>query len=133
MSYTASSDSTQLGERETPSLIAASKVNGTKVYNHAGDSLGSIHDVMLDKSSGHVKYAVLSFGGFLGIGEKYHPLPWNQLTYSEEHGGYVINLDRNILEGAPVYSDSDAPNWSSREYAGSIDTYYGGGAVPQRD
>jgi sporulation protein YlmC with PRC-barrel domain len=56
-------------------MIAASKVNGTSVYNAAGEKLGSVYDVMLDKISGHAEYAILSFGGFLGIGEKYHPLP----------------------------------------------------------
>jgi len=67
-------------------LIAASKVNGTSVYNTAGESLGSVHDVMLDKASGKADYAILSFGGFLGIGERYHPLPWNQLTYAPQAG-----------------------------------------------
>jgi sporulation protein YlmC with PRC-barrel domain len=124
MSYSASSDSSHLADKETTSLIAASKVNGTRVYDTAGESLGSIHDVMLDKRSGQVKYAVLSFGGFLGMGEKYHPLPWDQLTYSEQHGGYVVNLDRDRLEGAPVYAASETPDWSSPSYPGSIDDYY---------
>lgn len=57
-----------------PTMIAASKVNGTKVYSRSGKSSGAIHDVMLDKESGQVTYAVMSFGGFLGIGEKYHPV-----------------------------------------------------------
>ncbi len=124
MSDTTISGSDHLGDKETVSLIAASKVNGTSVYNTAGDPLGHIHDIMLDKRSGQVKYAVLSFGGFLGIGEKYHPLPWNQLSYSERHGGYVVNLDRNRLEGAPVYAASDMPDWSSEKYYGGIDDYY---------
>ena len=59
------------------SLIAAEKVNGTSVYNTAGDKLGSIDDIMLDKNSGRAIYAVMSFGGFLGMGEKFHPLPWS--------------------------------------------------------
>jgi sporulation protein YlmC with PRC-barrel domain len=123
MSYSTSSES-HLAEKETASLIAASKVNGTSVYNNAGESLGSIHDVMLDKRSGHVKFAVMSFGGFLGIGEKYHPVPWNQLAYSEEHGGYVINLDRSRLEGAPVFSASESPDWSSPAYPERVEDYY---------
>ncbi|WP_254066688.1 PRC-barrel domain-containing protein [Acidisoma sp. S159] len=76
-------------------LIAASKVNGTSVYNAAGESRGSVHDVMLDKASGKADYAILSFGGFLGIGERYHPLPRNQLTYDPQAGGFVVNLDRS--------------------------------------
>ena len=72
---------------ETGSLIAASKVNGTHVYNGQGESLGSIYDVMIDKRSGKVAYAVMSFGGFLGMGEDYHPLPWSVLTYDTESRG----------------------------------------------
>src|ERR1700761_5512972 len=100
-------------QRETMTMIAASKVNGTKVCNAAGESLGSIHDVMLDKQSGHVTYAVMSFGGFLGIGEKYHPLPWHQLTYNRTYDAYVVNLDKRTLENAPSYSTSDVFDWSS--------------------
>jgi PRC-barrel domain len=93
---------------ETGSLIAASKVNGTNAYNGQGESLGSIYDVMIDKQSGKVAYAVMAFGGFLGMGEDYHPLPWSVLTYDTQQGGYVVNLDKEALEGAPRYAESDA-------------------------
>ncbi len=126
MSSTTNMASGDVSQRETTSLIAASKVNGTSVYNQLGDSLGSIYDVMLDKRSGQVGYAVLSFGGFLGMGEKYHPLPWNRLTYSEQHGGYVIDLDKRQLEGAPAYSTSDNPDWTTGAYSDSVDKYYAG-------
>ncbi len=125
MSYTNTTQNRDIGSKETASLIASSKVSGTSVYNSAGDSLGSIHDVMLDKRSGKVTYAVMSFGGFLGMGEKYHPLPWDQLTYREDFGGYVVNLDKRALEGAPVYGPADAPDWSSPAYTDQIDSYYG--------
>ena len=97
---------------ETDNLIAASKVNGTSVYNTAGDSLGSIFDVMIDKVSGQVSYAVLSFGGFLGIGENYYPLPWSMLTYNTGQGGYVVDIDKRRLEDAPNYSASDTNRWA---------------------
>ncbi len=87
---------------ETDSLIAASKVNGTSVYNTAGDNLGSIYDVMIDKVSGQVSYAVLSFGGFLGIGEDYYPMPWSMLTYDTGQGGYVVDIDKDRLEARPA-------------------------------
>jgi sporulation protein YlmC with PRC-barrel domain len=125
MSYTDTMQNTDVASKETASLIAASKVRGTSVYNNTGDSLGSIHDVMLEKRTGKVTYAVLSFGGFLGIGEKYHPLPWHELTYSDQFGGYVVNLDRNVLEGAPVYDESASPDWASPAYTDRIDAYYG--------
>jgi sporulation protein YlmC with PRC-barrel domain len=107
-------------------LIAASKVNGTAVYNTAGENLGSVYDVMLDKASGKADYAILSFGGFLGIGQRYHPLPWHQLTYDPQASGYVVNLDRSRLEGAPTYEADDLSLWDERRTT-DIDTYYGTG------
>src|ERR1700675_1334695 len=90
-------------------LIAASKVNGTTVYNRAGEKLGSIYDIMLDKISGKAEYAIMSFGGFLGIGDRYHPLPWSVLNYDPAQGGYVVDLDPRRLGGAPNYSADEAP------------------------
>ena len=109
---------------ETGSLIAASKVNGTHVYNGQGESLGSIYDVMIDKRSGEVAYAVMAFGGFLGMGEDYHPLPWSVLTYDTRQGGYVVDLDRETLDGAPRYTESEASRWDDPEYTRGIDDYY---------
>jgi sporulation protein YlmC with PRC-barrel domain len=105
-------------------LIAASKVNGTNVYNLVGDKLGSIYDVMLAKGSGKAEYAIMSFGGFLGMGEKFHPLPWDVLTYSPEHDGYVVDLDRDRLEGAPSYAADDASLWDDPVYTRRITDYY---------
>ena len=120
---------------ETTKLISGDKVAGTEVYNTTGEHLGEIHDVMLDKQSGRVAYAVMSFGGFLGIGEKYHPLPWSTLTYDTGQGGYVVNVSREQLEGAPVYADDAPPRWD-REYEQGIHDYYGispywGGPLPR--
>ena len=105
--------------------IAASQVNGTSVYNTAGEKLGSVYDMILDKKSGKAEYAILSFGGFLGIGDKYHPLPWNQLTYDTAQDGYVVNLDRRRLEGAPVYAANEMTAWDDLR-GRDIDAYYGG-------
>ena len=110
---------------ETGSLIAASKVNGTKVYNRQGEHLGSIYDVMINKRSGQVAYAVMSFGGFLGMGDSYHPLPWSVLTYDTSQGGYVVDLTKDRLQGAPTYRSSDTVRWSDQSYTGAIDDYYG--------
>jgi len=74
------------------SLIAAEKVEGTSVYNLQGEKLGTVDDIMIDKVSGKAIYALMSFGGFLGMGEKYHPLPWSTLKYDERKGGYIVNL-----------------------------------------
>lgn len=116
-------DDTSLSE--TPSLIAASKVNGTNVYNRQGDSIGSIYDVMIDKRSGRVDYAIMSFGGFLGLGEHYHPLPWHLLQYDPRQGGYVVDLDRDRLQGGPSFASSTMPDWSNGGYSQQVDDYYG--------
>ena len=110
---------------EADRLIAADQVEGTAVYNRMGERLGTVHNVMIDKYTGQVAYAVMSFGGFLGIGENYHPLPWRVLTYDTRQGGYVVDLDRGRLEGAPSYTSSSMPNWSDQSYRRRIDEYYG--------
>ena len=80
------SDTADVAADETGRLIASNKVEGTAVYNREGERLGSVYNFMVDKVSGQVAYAVMSFGGFLGIGDSYHPLPWKSLTYDTEHG-----------------------------------------------
>jgi hypothetical protein len=105
-------------------LIAADEVKGTNVYNPAGDKLGSVDDIMIDKASGHAIYAVMSFGGFLGMGEKHHPLPWATLKYDEHKGGYVVNLDKKKLEGAPNYEPNADFKWTP-SYGRKVDSYYG--------
>jgi len=105
------------------SLIAAEKVNGTNVYNPKGDKLGSVDDIMIDKTSGRAIYALMSFGGFLGMGEKQHPLPWSQLTYDEGKAGFVVNLDKKLLEGAPTIDEDDF-KWTP-DYGRTVDKYYG--------
>jgi sporulation protein YlmC with PRC-barrel domain len=110
---------------ETDRLIASDKVEGTAVYNPRGERLGKVYNFMVDKFTGQVAYAVMSFGGFLGMGESYYPLPWKVLTYDTRLGGYVVDLDRSRLEGAPSYTTSALPNWSDRDYRRRIDEYYG--------
>ena len=110
---------------ETDRLIASDKVEGTAVYNRQGERLGEVYNFMVDKYSGQVAYAVMSFGGFLGIGDSYHPLPWKALTYDTSQGGYVVDLDKDRLQGAPSYSGSEAPDWSDPSFGRRIDDYYG--------
>src|SRR3954464_7748725 len=98
---TASSSSVETDESHD--LIASNKVEGTAVYNRSGERLGEVYNFMVGKRSGKVAYAVMSFGGFLGIGETYHPLPWDVLTYDTKIGGYLVDIDKNSLQGAPSY------------------------------
>jgi hypothetical protein len=118
-------DTQSVATDETSTLISSDKVEGTAVYNRAGEKLGSIHTLMIDKRSGKVAYAVMSFGGFLGIGDRYHPLPWSVLDYETSQGGYVVDLDRSKLEGAPTYGTSETPNWSDRRWGQQVHDYYG--------
>ncbi len=89
------------------SAILASRVKGTAVYNTAGDKIGTVEDVVLDKQSNQIMFAALGFGGLLGIGEKYYPVPWSMLNYSEDKGGYVVPLDKSNIDKAPAYDLKD--------------------------
>ena len=106
-------------------LISAERVNGTDVYNPAGEKLGNVQDIMIDKVSGRAVYTVMSFGGFLGMGQKYHPLPWATLKYDTSKSGYVVNLDKATLEAAPSY-DSVAEFTRTPDHGRTVDSYYKG-------
>ena len=88
---------------ETTMLVASDKVQGTKIYSATGDNLGSVDEIMIDEKSGNIAYAIMSVGGFLGIGSRYYPLPWSMLRFDTNLMGYVTNVDRAQLKGAPAY------------------------------
>jgi hypothetical protein len=114
-----------VAERETGSLIGSDKVEGTAVYGADRQQIGSIERVMIDKVSGQVSYAVLSFGGFRGIGDDHYPLPWQSLKYDTSLGGYLTTIDQSKIEGAPKYANDDSWNWSDTGRARSVNDYYG--------
>ena len=93
--------------KDTPTLIASDRVEGTRVYGADGKHIGSIERLILGKRDGRVAYAVLEFGGFLGIGHDHYPLPWEKLTYDTQLDGYRIDLTKEQIEGAPSYADDD--------------------------
>ena len=124
-SYTTEIAADTFATEETGRLISSNKVVGTAVYNLQGEHLGSIYGLMMDKFSGCVAYAVMSFGGFLGMGENYHPLPWRMLSYDPRQGGYVVDLDRRKIESAPSYTLNTMPDWSDKNYGYRLDRYYG--------
>jgi sporulation protein YlmC with PRC-barrel domain len=104
--------------------IQASRVIGTDVYNTEGNHIGTIEDVMLDKLSNSIMFAVIGFGGFLGIGEKYHAVPWASLDYNPSRGGYVVSFTREQLEAAPVYDISELTNSDGEKVREASYNYY---------
>jgi hypothetical protein len=114
----------ELAKTESGRLIAADKVQGTEVYNSNGETLGTIENVMIDKPTGRVTYAVMSFGGILGMGKDRRPLPWGMLRYDTQLGGYVVGIDENKLKGAPAYEDSPDFNWNDEEWGRRMHEYY---------
>ena len=110
--------------KETHDLIASDKVEGTKVYDPAGEHIGSIERILVEKRSGKVSYAVLSFGGFLGIGTDHYPLPWTKLNYDQDLGGYRVDVTKAQLEGAPKYERENDEYWTE-ENGRRVYDYYG--------
>jgi len=110
--------------RETAGLIGSDKVEGTAVYDTKGEKIGSIERVMIGKVSGQVAYAVLSFGGFLGIGSDYYPIPWQSLTYDTSLGGYRTTITEEQLKGAPKFSGTSW-DWEDRARGRQVYDYYG--------
>ena len=84
--------------------ISARKVIDTDVFDTSGNKIGEVKDVVLDKSSNNIMFAVVGFGGFLGMGERFHPVPWGELDYSEDRNGYVVSFTKEQLKSAPTGS-----------------------------
>jgi len=115
---------THLSARETAHLIASDKVEGTSVRRSNGDKVGTIERVMIDKRSGKVAYAVMSFGGFLGIGNDYRALPWSVLRYNEDLDAYELNVTDDQLRGAPVLGSGRDTGRVDRGWERNLHDYY---------
>lgn len=113
-----------LARDETSHLIASNKVEGTTVYGRNGERLGSIYNFMVDKKRGKVEYAVMSYGGFLGMGTRYYPIPWKMLDYNTREGGYHVDMSERDLENAPSFNRDNEPQYD-RNYSGRVHDYYG--------
>jgi sporulation protein YlmC with PRC-barrel domain len=109
---------------ETDRVIASNKVEGTAVYGLDGERLGSIYNFMVDKYSGKVEYAVMTYGGFLGMGTRYYPIPWQLLKYDTRRGGYRVDLTTRDLERAPSFDRSNEPKFD-RNYGQRVHNWYG--------
>ena len=106
------------------SAIRARKVLGTSVVDTAGNKIGEIEDIVLDKQSSNIMFAVVSFGGFLGMGDKYHPLPWSMLDYDPEENAYVVNVTKEQLQAAPADSVAALTRNDGHVYRDSAYSYY---------
>jgi hypothetical protein len=111
--------------RKKHTLVPSDQVEGTAVCRPNGDRIGSIQRVMIDKISGNVAYAVLSFGGFLGIGQKHLPIPWSRLSYNIDHEAYQVDLSDDELKKAPAYESNKDFDWGDRSGEIVVHRYYG--------
>ena len=112
------------GMRETQNLIASDKVEGTPVRRSDGEKVGTIERVMIEKRSGQVAYAVMSFGGFMGLGEEYYTLPWSVLKYNTDLDAYELNLNEQQLRGAPRRNPEGHDASYDREWEEHVHRYY---------
>ena len=113
-------------KKPTHPLVPADRVNGTDVYDKAGEKLGKIEDIVIEKVSGQVAYAILAYGGVLGLGSKYYPMPWKALKYDEHKRAYVAPITQGDLEKAPVIDASRLSGWSDAASREEIHSFYAG-------
>lgn len=114
-----------LGPAADNALIASDRVEGTAVFDAGGNHMGSVTRVMIEKISGKVAYAVLSFGGLLGMAEGQHTIPWSKLDYDTNLGGYRTDITEERFRGAPAFSRDQATDWSDRGWDRELRDYYG--------
>jgi sporulation protein YlmC with PRC-barrel domain len=108
-----------------PRLMGADTLIGNDVYNHKDEDLGDIKEIMLDMSSGQVAYAVLSFGSFLGMGEKLFAVPWSALTLDTINKRFILNVEKERLKSAPGFDKDDWPDMADQSWSQDIHAYYG--------
>lgn len=107
-----------------PRLMGADTLNGNDVYNAENEDLGDIKEIMLDVASGKVAYAVLSFGGVLGLGEKLFAVPWKALKLDTENKRFILNVSKDRLNNAPGFDKDDWPDMTDRSWADGIQNFY---------
>lgn len=108
-----------------PELMGADTLNGNDVYNQKDEDLGDIKEIMLNMRTGRISYAVLSYGGFLSLGEKLFAVPWEALKLDTENKRFVLNVDKDRLKSAPGFDKDHWPNMADTAWAKGIHSYYG--------
>ena len=107
-----------------PTVLAADDLTGDRVVNRQKEDLGTIQHLMIDLQKGRVAYAVLSFGGFLGMGEKLFAIPWSALTVDTVERQFVLNVGKDLLERAPGFDKDNWPDMADRTWGTDVSTYY---------
>ncbi|HJW56770.1 MAG TPA: PRC-barrel domain-containing protein [Burkholderiaceae bacterium] len=107
-----------------PEVMAADTLQGDKVVNMHGDDLGKIEDIMLDVPNGRIAYAVLSFGGILGMGEKLFAIPWNALTMDADRECFILDIEEDRLKNAPGFDKDHWPSMADATWASQVYGYY---------
>jgi sporulation protein YlmC with PRC-barrel domain len=107
-----------------PQILSATTMIGNHVTNPAGERLGKIEEIMLDRSTGHIAYAVLSFGGFLGMGNKLFAVPWSALELNTRDHTFSLDVDKERLENAPGFDKDNWPRSPDRAFVDSVYSYY---------
>jgi len=113
------------GRQDYRRVLSAKTLSGDHVRNAAGEDLGTIEEIMLDVSTGRIAYAVLSFGGFLGMGNKLFAVPWQALKLNERDHEFVLNVDKKRLENAPGFDKENWPDMADPTYGSKVFSYYG--------
>lgn len=108
----------------TTQTLSSSSITGDKVKNHKGEDLGEIKDLMIDLASGRVSYAVLSFGGFLGMGDKLFAIPMDALVLDSEEKCFLLSVDKEMLKDAPGFDKDNWPDMSDRQWGQNIHQFY---------
>ena len=108
-----------------PNVLAADTLTGDKVVNHQKEDLGKIEHLMIDLTNGRIAYAVLSFGGFLGMGDKLFAIPWSALKVDTVEKQFILNLDKEVLKSAPGFDKDHWPNMADLNWANGVFKFYG--------
>ena len=113
-----------MGQRPMHPVLSADSLSGNKVVNREGDDLGKIEDLMIDVGGGEIRYAVLSFGGFLGMGDKLFAIPWDSLALDTENKRFLLNVEKDKLKDAPGFDKDNWPNMADAQFQSTITSYY---------
>lgn len=114
-----------IGDNEYSSVLTASSLKGTSIINNKGENLGELKDLMIDLLSGNIAYAVVSFGGFLGMGNKLFAMPWEAFVVDERKEKLVANIDKEVLENAPGFDENNWPKRPTRDFISQVHSHYG--------